>query len=236
MTDKKNKWSKNKLDRSNDLASRMMASKDFDGDWNKAFALSRWMENKGYEVKKKSGKPHKEYVPKNKAAGLENRLVVVANYFENSGMFKFASCIDNILNQVKFARKDFSKEEAKDVYKDMGFDKEDVDFQEFWDGINVELEHGKKYPSTNITDDDPDMTAQIAKAHIDEIPDYYSYLLDMEQEAEKEHSKKDKKSSTQSRIIRLAKKIKEFDGYKKKKYPGTNTEAYVMDDDMPIDL
>lgn len=45
--------------------------------------------------------------------------------------------------------------------------------QEFLDGINVELEHGKKNPVTNITNDDLIMTAKIALAHLNEFPNYY---------------------------------------------------------------
>ena len=45
-----------------------------------------------------------------------------------------------------------------------------------------------------------------------------------------------------NRIIRLAKKVKAFENKKKsvkdyelKKYPGTKTDVYMMDGDMPID-
>jgi len=47
-------------------------------------------------------------------------------------------------------------------------------------GKKVELEHGTKNPSTNITDDDPHMTEQIARAHLLEDPKYYTHLKDME--------------------------------------------------------
>jgi hypothetical protein len=47
-------------------------------------------------------------------------------------------------------------------------------------GKKVELEHGTKNPSTNITDDDPKMTEQIAKAHLNEDPKYYTKLKEME--------------------------------------------------------
>lgn len=33
-------------------------------------------------------------------------------------------------------------------------------------GIDVELEHGTRYPRTNITNDDPEATAKIALAHL----------------------------------------------------------------------
>jgi hypothetical protein len=50
--------------------------------------------------------------------------------------------------------------------------------------MNVELEHGLRYPLTNVTDDDPVVTAKIALAHLNELPDYYTRLLRMEAEAE----------------------------------------------------
>lgn len=46
--------------------------------------------------------------------------------------------------------------------------------QEFLDGINIELEHGTISPSTNITNDDLEITAKIALAHLNEFPNYYN--------------------------------------------------------------
>jgi hypothetical protein len=50
-------------------------------------------------------------------------------------------------------------------------------------GIDVELEHGTQDLETNVTDDDPTVTAKIARAHLNEFPDYYSRLAVMEAEA-----------------------------------------------------
>lgn len=55
---------------------------------------------------------------------------------------------------------------------DINFDKFNID--EFLDGLNVELEHGKINPKTNITDDDLIKTAKIALAHLNEFPNYYN--------------------------------------------------------------
>jgi hypothetical protein len=38
-------------------------------------------------------------------------------------------------------------------------------------------------PQTNVTDDDVIMTAKIARAHLNEFPDYYTRLAKMEAEA-----------------------------------------------------
>ena len=51
-------------------------------------------------------------------------------------------------------------------------------------GINVELEHGTVDPATNVTDDDPVVTAKIALAHLNELPNYYTLLEEMEKKGE----------------------------------------------------
>ena len=60
--------------------------------------------------------------------------------------------------------------------------------EEFLDGINIELEHGKISPSTNVTNDDLILTSKIALAHLMEFPNYYNEeygLPAMEKELEK---------------------------------------------------
>jgi hypothetical protein len=57
------------------------------------------------------------------------------------------------------------------------------DFDQFWRGMEVELEHGRRDPATNVTDDDPFRTGKIALAHLKEMPDYYTRLARMEGEA-----------------------------------------------------
>ena len=46
--------------------------------------------------------------------------------------------------------------------------------EEFLDGINVELEHGKVNDKTNVTNDDLILTSKIALAHLNEFPNYYN--------------------------------------------------------------
>jgi len=46
--------------------------------------------------------------------------------------------------------------------------------QEFLDGINIELEHGKVNDETNVTNNDLIVTAKIALAHLNELPNYYN--------------------------------------------------------------
>jgi Protein of unknown function (DUF5661) len=55
--------------------------------------------------------------------------------------------------------------------------------EQFRMGMDVELEHGSRDPETNVTGDDVIMTAKIARAHLNEFPDY-TRLAKMEAEAE----------------------------------------------------
>lgn len=56
------------------------------------------------------------------------------------------------------------------------------DIEQFRMGLDVELEHGYKYPKTNITYNDSLMTGKIALAHLNELSDYYTRLKKMESE------------------------------------------------------
>jgi hypothetical protein len=86
-------------------------------------------------------------------------------------------------------RKHFSAEEAKRVGEALGLDWSQFDVEQFRMGMDVELEHGLTDPATNVTDDDPLITGKIALAHLNEFPDYYTRLAQMEEEAEQAHSR-----------------------------------------------
>ena len=65
----------------------------------------------------------------------------------------------------------------KDVVKisnklNLKFDKYSI--KDLLTGINIELEHGKINPETNITNNDLEMTTKIALAHLNEYPNYYN--------------------------------------------------------------
>jgi hypothetical protein len=62
---------------------------------------------------------------------------------------------------------------AVSVGKSLGINWNSISPEEFTMGINVEFEHGTKFPETNITNDDKKLTGQIAWAHLKEFPDYY---------------------------------------------------------------
>jgi hypothetical protein len=85
------------------------------------------------------------------------------------------------------AHRNFSTDEARDLGERIGitWDSSPFDVEQFRMGLGVELEHGTQDPSTNVTDDDEVTTGKIAWAHLNEFPDYYTRLADMEAEAER---------------------------------------------------
>lgn len=80
--------------------------------------------------------------------------------------------------------KKISRQEAKLIGDNLGISWDLLSLDEFTMGINVEFEHGTRYPETNVTNDDPVITGKIAWAHLKEFPDYYARLEKMESEAE----------------------------------------------------
>lgn len=72
-----------------------------------------------------------------------------------------------------------TKELAEEVGKKLGIDFTKVSVEEFMKGLEIEQEHA------DVTGGDPEITGQIAAAHLREIPDYYRRLVQMEEEAKK---------------------------------------------------
>lgn len=83
--------------------------------------------------------------------------------------------------------KHFTAEQARTIGEALGIDWSEFDIEEYRRGMDVELEHGKHDPATNVTNDDPLTTGKIALAHLKEFPDYYTRLEKMEEEAKKAH-------------------------------------------------
>lgn len=82
-------------------------------------------------------------------------------------------------------KKNFTAEEAKEIGDKLGIKWDKWDVGQFRRGMDVELEHGKISPSTNVTNDNPIMTGKIALAHLNEFPDYYDRLEKLEKQADK---------------------------------------------------
>jgi len=82
--------------------------------------------------------------------------------------------------------KHFTKEDAKRIGESLGIDWTRFDVEQFRMGLDVELEHGSRELSTNVTNDDEITTGKIALAHLNEFPDYYTRLQKMESQAKEE--------------------------------------------------
>ncbi|MCY6372038.1 DUF5661 family protein [Clostridium ganghwense] len=105
--------------------------------------------------------------------------ILSINKAENSGFSKL-----NMSSSTK-GKTSFTTEEASEIAKQLGIDfsKEKFDLEQFRMGLDTELEHGRKYFPTNVTEDDPIITGKIALAHLREFPDYYTRLTKLEEEA-----------------------------------------------------
>lgn len=82
--------------------------------------------------------------------------------------------------------------EAVNLINMLGVKLENFSIYDFMTGYEVELEHGKINPITNVTNDDPILTSKIALAHLYEYPDYYNKdygLPAMEKNLDKKQTK-----------------------------------------------
>lgn len=83
------------------------------------------------------------------------------------------------------SKSNFTVAEATQIAKELSIDfkNEKFDIEQFRMGLDVELEHGRRSPLTNVTNDNPILTGKIALAHLREFPDYYTRLKKLEEEA-----------------------------------------------------
>ncbi len=86
-----------------------------------------------------------------------------------------------------------NKKQAIKIGDKLNIDFDIIDIDEWIFGLNVELEHGKKFGLlTNITNNNLELTSKIALAHLLEYPDYYKRLAKMEYQAHKYWKNKSK--------------------------------------------
>ena len=92
----------------------------------------------------------------------------------------------------------FSIERAREIGERIGihWDRSRFDVEQFRMGLGVELEHGRRDPETNVSDDDELTTGKIARAHLNEFPDYYTRLAKMEAEAERDWAGREERPSS----------------------------------------
>ena len=88
--------------------------------------------------------------------------------------------------------KSFTADDARVIGEEIGIDWSTAPFdvEQLRIGMNVELEHGLRDLLTNVSNDDPHLTAKIALAHLNEFPDYYTRLERMEEEAKRDWAAK----------------------------------------------
>jgi len=82
------------------------------------------------------------------------------------------------------SKKTYNYQDAKFIGEKLGIKWDKFDVEQFRMGMDVELEHGKINELTNVSNDDSLLTGKIALAHLNEFPDYYDRLENMEKEAE----------------------------------------------------
>jgi uncharacterized protein DUF5661 len=89
----------------------------------------------------------------------------------------------------RLAMSGFTTDAARRVGQQIGIDWNSAPFDvdQFRAGMEVELEHGSHDPATDVTGDDPVTTGKIALAHLNEFPDYYTRLEQMEEQAKRDH-------------------------------------------------
>lgn len=67
-------------------------------------------------------------------------------------------------------------EEAKIIQATVGAEALQIPVETFQHGLEVELEHGSKFPDANVTNNHPVVTGKIVLAHLKEMLDYYARL------------------------------------------------------------
>jgi len=68
----------------------------------------------------------------------------------------------------------FNIKDAVEIANKLNIQFKDFSINDLLTGINIELEHGTINPKTNITNDNLELTAKIALAHLYEYPNYYN--------------------------------------------------------------
>lgn len=74
--------------------------------------------------------------------------------------------------------------EAETVLRVLNVSSMEIDVHTFKAGLDVELEHGTRYPEANVTNNHPLITGRIVVAHLKESMDYYRRLAVAEAEGD----------------------------------------------------
>ena len=66
--------------------------------------------------------------------------------------------------------------EAEAILAELAVGKMEITIEDFQLGLEVELEHGTRFPEANVTNNHPILTGKIVLAHFKESLDYYQRL------------------------------------------------------------
>ena len=118
-------------------------------------------------------------------SAVRARLAPILVTRSSEALFEIAGRL-GVASRRMAAREGFTTDEAREMGERIGIDWSSAEFdvEQFCAGMEVELERN---PATNVTHDDPETTAKIALAHLNEFPDYYVRLERMERDAERDH-------------------------------------------------
>jgi hypothetical protein len=98
-----------------------------------------------------------------------------------------------------------SDEEALAILKEVGGEARAVELEDFREGLQIELEHGTRFPDANVTNNHPVLTGKIVLAHLKESLLYYKRLVVIELEGDLlKAAKEGDASKMRSSIERLA--------------------------------
>lgn len=77
-----------------------------------------------------------------------------------------------------------SADEALAILKEIGGEALEVALEDFREGLQIELEHGTRFPDANVTNNHPVLTGKIVLAHLKESLLYYKRLAVAELEGD----------------------------------------------------
>jgi len=97
------------------------------------------------------------------------------NYITNEEVQRVCNQL-GIRDWTKLTESQVLPEEAKAIQEAVGGEALQVSPDDFQKGLEVELEHGRKFPDSNVTNNHPIVTGRIVQAHLKETLDYYTRL------------------------------------------------------------
>jgi len=77
-----------------------------------------------------------------------------------------------------------SADEARAILKEIDGEAREVGLEDFREGLQIELEHGTRFPDANVTNNHPVLTGKIVLAHLKESLLYYKRLVVVELEGD----------------------------------------------------